>query len=140
MHRIARIVSLSFLFAGAAYGQQVCPCVPVAYEWVSSACDSWDCAVSAFVLSNGDKNVIVFPTKNIDFPWVVLRRVATGSAVVSPDAPYKVDGFDSMKPATDFFGGVDPVLHPMLLSVPDGRVLVVARTTGDKRHRAIGAH
>jgi len=122
----------------AATAQQVCPCVPISYAWIAVPCDSWDCVASIAASANGDRSFVPMPTASSDYTWVVLHRIVVGSAVVSPDAPFKVDGFDSLPVALARFYNIDHDLRPMLLTAPDGKVLVVARTAPEApRRRAV---
>jgi len=122
-----------------ARAQQMCPCVPISYDWIAVPCDSWNCVTSTVVLANSDRSVVPMPTASSDYTWVVLRRIVVGSAIVSPDAPFKVDGFDSLAVASAHFYATDHELQPMLLTAPDGKVLVVARTAPEvPRRRAVG--
>lgn len=137
MRRLALAVAIAIpLFAASSRAQEACPCIPLTYEWIATPCDSWNCAASAVVIANGT-NVVPLPTTSSDYTWVVLRRVVTGSAIVSPDAPFKVDGFDSLSSASARFYAIDHELTPMLVTVPDGKVLVVARSAPEQRRRVI---
>jgi hypothetical protein len=134
--RMTLVLTAVLMFAAVGEAQQLCPCVPLTHEWIASACDSWDCATSAVVLANGDRNMVVpMPTTSSDYAWVILRRVVVGSAIVSPDAPFRVDGFDSLAVASSHYYSVDRELQPILLTAPDGKVLVVARTAPEGRRR-----
>lgn len=74
------------------------------------------------------------------FTWVVLRRIMVGSAIVSPDAPFKVDGFDSLPVASARLYSIDHEMRPMLLTAPEGRVLVVARTAPEAPRHRVATH
>ena len=138
MHKfVIALIALALLTPLQA--QQVCPCVPIAYEWVAVPCDSWNCAASAVLLANG-ANVVPLPTTSNDFTWVVLKRMAVGSATISPDAPFKVDGFDGLTEASARFFTIDHQLQPMLITVPDGKVLVIARTSPEKSRSRVVSH
>jgi len=76
------------------------------------------------------------PTTSADFPWIVLRRIASGSASI-PDGPFKVDGFDSLSDGSAHYYTIDHDLQPMLLTSPDGKVLVVSRTIPEKRTHVV---
>jgi hypothetical protein len=118
--------------------QQACPCVPIAHEWIVSACDTWNCAVAAQVIAEGSPDVIAMPSGSDDFKWIVLRRVATGGAIVSPEGPFKIETFTNVGDGAVRFQAINPELRPLLLTVPDGNVLIVSRNTSQPRRRAAG--
>lgn len=134
---VGLIGGLLFLMPGVAVSQEVCPCIPLTYQWIVTPCETWNCAAAATVMSNGDKYVLAMPTGSDDFKWVVIKRIVSGSAIISPDAPFTVDSFDGMAAATTRYDLVGHELQPMLLTAPDGKVLVIARNPTTKR-RAVG--
>jgi hypothetical protein len=127
---VAAVVASATLLAGRSVAQQACPCVPVTHVWIAEPCDSWSCAASAVSLADG-KDVVPMPTTSSDFGWVVLHRVTSGAAIASPNT-FKVDGFDTLADGVDHFNATDHDLQPMLLTAPDGKVLVVARLEPEK--------
>jgi hypothetical protein len=78
------------------------------------------------VLANGDKNVIVLPTGQTDVPWVVLRRVEEGSVYIPDDEPFTCEVYTSSIPASVRFDEMDKCHGPLMLSVPDGRMVVAS--------------
>ena len=131
------VVALAFvLVAFAASAQDPCPCVPVTHSWIAVACPSWDCVETNVMDAKGLPDAVPIPTSSSDYTWVVLRRIPTGSVAVSPDAPFKVDGFDSLAVATAQYSAMDSSLHPVLLTAPDGQVLVLSRHLPEPRRRA----
>ena len=126
------------LTAGAAGAQQACPCVPITHLWIAVACPSWECVVTNVQAANGHPDAVPIPTNSNDYTWVVLRRITAGDAAVSPNAPYRVDGYDSLAVATAEFSAIDPQLQPVLLTAPDGKVLVLSRQSAVQRGRAAG--
>jgi hypothetical protein len=139
MKKLSVILACSLLlFPIAAGAQSACPCVPITHLWIVEACESWNCAAAAAIMSNGDKYLVALPTNSEDFKWVVVRRVAAGSAVVSPDAPFRVESFDGVYDAMARFDGLVHDFEPMMLTAPDGKFLVVARSTASSvRKRAV---
>jgi hypothetical protein len=132
------LISVSLLLVPAvASPQEVCPCVPLTYQWIVTPCDTWNCAAAATIMANGDRYVLSVPTGSDDFKWVIVRRVVTGSAVVSPNAPFKIDSFESMIEASTRFDSITRELQPMLITSPDRKLLVIARSEPE-RHRAVG--
>jgi hypothetical protein len=137
-HRRWILTALIAILPVYANGQQVCPCVPISHEWIVSACDSWNCAAAAQILANGSSDVLTMPSGSDDFKWVVLRRVASGSAIVSPDAPFKIETFAAMNDAANRFQSINPDLRPLLFTAPDGNVVIVLRSTSLPRQHAVG--
>ena len=137
MHKI--VVAVVFaLMAGSTSAQQACPCVPVTHVWIAVACESWDCAVTNVIAANGRPDAVPIPTSSSDFTWVVLRRIVSGGAAVSPDAPFRVDGFDSLPVAMAQFSAIDSNLQPVLFTAPDGKILVLSRRAPEPRRHASG--
>src|SRR5437870_12704492 len=83
-------IALIVTAAAAVAGDDPCPCIALSYTWMAEPCQTWNCAASAMVLADGDQHVLVVPTTSDKFKWVILRRVVTGSATISPDAPFVV--------------------------------------------------
>ena len=136
MRKLTIALTLTVLsFAATSGAQQACPCVPISHLWVVQACDSWNCAASAVVLANG-KDVVPLPTTSFDFPWVVLQRVTSGSAGSSSGA-FVVDGFDSISDGVARYAAIDRDLQPILMTAPDGKVLVIARTEPEKPRKRV---
>ena len=123
------------LFPIASGAQNLCPCVPVTHLWIADACETWNCAAAATIMSNGDKYLMTLPTNSDDFKWVVVRRVAAGAATVSPDAPFRVEAFDGASVAMARFDGLGHDFEPIMLTAPDGKFLVVARSTAASARR-----
>lgn len=101
--------------------------VPQSYEWMAIACPDWNCAVAELVLAKGSADVLALPMAEGEHPWVILRRVRSGSFHIPDDAPIRVDTFDSFPLATTRFDGL--TRHaPTLLTAPDGKKLVIYTT------------
>src|SRR4051812_8533209 len=105
MKTLGLVLGLTLLVPAVAVPQQVCPCVPLSYQWIVTPCESWNCAAAAMVMGNGDRYVLSMPTASDDFKWVVIKRVVAGSAIVSPDDPFKLESFDGMSAASIRFDG-----------------------------------
>ena len=125
-----------FFTAASTQAQQVCPCVPLSHEWIVTACETWNCAASAVIMANGSADVLTMPSGSDDLKWVVLRRVVVGSAIEPADAPFKLESFTTLAEATARFAAIDGGLSPFLLTAPDGKVVIVMRSTA--RRRAAG--
>jgi hypothetical protein len=132
------LIALIAILPLSASGQQTCPCVPIALEWTVNACPSWNCAAAAAIMADGSPDVLSMPSGSDDFKWVVLRRVAVGSAIESPDAPFKVEAFTTLTEAMNRFQGIGADFRPFLFTAPDGNVLIVSRNTSQPRRRATG--
>lgn len=119
-----------------AEGDNVCPCVPLSHEWVATACETWNCAQSAMILANGDPYVVSIPTANTNWKWIVLRRVVSGSYIAAPDAPFAAEQFDGMSDAVARFSAIDHESLPMMMSMTDGKLVVVSMTAAGRRRAA----
>jgi hypothetical protein len=123
MKRIAAAAALAFLLVPAAAGQTT---KPVRYTWIATSCTTWNCAAAAMILANGDKHVIVLPTGQNESPWLVLRRVEEGSLYIPEDEPFRCEEFDTLVDATLRYTAMNPCHAPIVLSVPDGRAVMLS--------------
>ncbi|HUJ15420.1 MAG TPA: hypothetical protein VL284_16660 [Thermoanaerobaculia bacterium] len=125
------------LMAGSARAQQVCPCVPVSKLWIASSCDTWACASAMVSIGGGDGNAFAVPAGGDDHRWIVVHQVAAGA--FTDDSPFNVETFDRgrITDAATRLGLIAPELHPLILSAPDGRILVVSLQDPLNRQRAI---
>jgi len=114
-----------------------CPCIPISHLWTVRSCDTFDCASSEFTLSAGSGDYVIVPTSSTDVKWVVLQRVAAGTAT-SSDPTFTLDAFDGFTDASLRYMTIASELKPMIMSAPDGRFLVIARQTPEPRRRAAG--
>jgi hypothetical protein len=117
-------------------GDNVCPCVPLSHEWIATACETWNCAQSAMILANGDPYVVALPTGNAAWKWIVLRRVVAGSYTATPDEPFGVEQFDGMAEAVARFSALDHDAVPMMMSMTDGKMVVVSLRASARRRAA----
>lgn len=118
--------------------QNLCPCVPTAHLWTVKTCSDWTCAATEIAVGNGDPQVIAMPVGIDDQRWLIVRRFTTGSAIDSGDDPFKLEQFDGMAGAAVRFAGFNHDQRPMLLTAPDGQVLVIALRQPEPRRRAAG--
>ena len=132
-HRI--VIALLFVAVAAVVDadDNFCPCIPTSFQWIVTPCDTWNCASSAAILANGDPYVMAFPTGSNDHKWVVLRRVATGSAVTSPDSPFLVDSHRTLSEAVAQYSTIDHDALPMIMTAVNGEMLVVRLREPQKR-------
>ena len=132
------LASLTVLIPfGSLFAQEACPCVPISYQWIVEPCETWNCAASAFISSNGDKFLLTMPTNDETFKWVVIRRVVAGSVYIPPNAPFVIDAFDRSAIASAHLDAMNQLLVPMMLSAPDGKFLVVARSAPISKQRVV---
>lgn len=111
---------------------------PIRYTWVVTSCTTWNCAASALILANGEPNVIAVPTNDQDAPWLILRRVEEGSVFIPDDEAFSCDVFSEVASASSHYLAMDACHTPMMLSVPDGRAVVISlRQCGKARRRAV---
>lgn len=103
-----------------------CPCVPISHLWTVKTCADWNCASTELVLSNGDPQVIAVPTGIDDKRWLVVRRFAAGAAIDNSGDPFELKQFDHMNGAVNAYGAIDGAKKPMLMTAPDGQVLVIS--------------
>ncbi len=137
---IRRILLASLLIivpASAIRADDPCPCIPLSYMWTVIPCDTWDCTMSYLVASSGDSHVFALPTTTNAYKWVVLKRVPTGTAVISPDAPFLIERFSKMSEAETRFDGIEKDRAPLLVTAADGNVLIVYLRQAEHR-RAVG--
>jgi hypothetical protein len=127
---------LLFVPAITFAGQQ--PGVPLSNEWLVIPCETWNCAASALVLAAGDQYVMSMPTKSDKFPWIVIRRVPSGSFYVPPDAPFVLESFDSAGDGSARFAAITTDHGPMMLTAPDGKALVISLRAALPRRPAAG--
>jgi hypothetical protein len=99
---------------------------PIRYTWIAATCPDWNCAASAFMMANGDKNVIVMPTGRAQQPFIVLKRVEEGSIYIPDDEPYACQTFDNVDGAATHLKTIDGCHAPMLLNVTDGRTVIAS--------------
>jgi hypothetical protein len=114
------------LLASAAGAQQSCPCVPLSHLWIVKTCADWTCASTELVLANGDPQVIAIPVALDDARWLIVRRFTAGAAIDVTNDPFTLKQFDGMTAAVDQYNAVSSALKPILLSAPDGQVLVIS--------------
>lgn len=123
MTRLALALVFSCITAASAAAQIT---KPVRYTWVATSIDNWNDAAAALILAGGDGNVIAIPTGNASHPWLLLRRVEEGSIYIPDDEPRVCNVFATVTEASSHYLAIDGCHGPLLLSAPDGRLLVVA--------------
>lgn len=111
---------------------------PIKYTWITTSCETWDCAVSAFLLGNGDRNTIILPTGSEKRPWLVLRRVEEGSVFIPDDEPFSCEIFQEMEIAMTRYRELHHCQSPMVMNTHDGRIVVLsmAQCEPSSRRRA----
>lgn len=112
---------------------------PIRYTWVVSSCETWNHAASAMILADGNPNVLVLPTGNPNQPWVILKLVEEGAVYDPEDEPYSCEVSQTVSDASARFALLDSCRSPIILSVPDGRAVVVSlKECGGGKGRAVG--
>ncbi len=119
------IVALAILFPAAVAGAQEFT-QPIRYTWIATSCETWDCAVTAFIQAAGDRNTIVVPTKSEKRPWLVLRRVEAGSIFIPEDEPFSCEVFQQMTDAMTRYNGLAGCQSPLVMNMLDGTAVVMS--------------
>lgn len=138
MIRLISLIPLALLaFPVAAVDEPITK--PIRFTWIASSCETWNCAAAALVLADGSKDVIVLPTGREELPWLILRRVEEGSIVIPDEEPYRCDLYESTLAAATQFKSLDECRSPLMLSVPDGRVVIasISDCTAISKRRAV---
>jgi hypothetical protein len=126
MHRILRTLSLAIVVSAPILAQETPITNPIRYTWIVTSCATWNCAAAALVMADGDKHVMALPTGREDRPWLILKRVESGSVYIPDDEPFGCEVFPTVGEATAHFDGIDSCRAPMILTVPDGRAVVTS--------------
>lgn len=114
-----------------------CPCVPITHLWTVKTCADWTCASTELAVGNGDTQVFAVPVGMDDTRWLIVRRVAGGSFGDSNDDPFRLEQFDGFDSAATRFAGIATVFKPMILTAPDGKVLVMSLRTAEPKKRSV---
>jgi hypothetical protein len=114
-----------------------CPCVPITHAWVVKTCDDWNCASAELAVASGDPQVIAVPVAIGDTRWLILRRFAAGAAIDTSNDPFQLHQFDGMDGAVSHYSTIAHERRPMLLTAPDGQVLVIALKQPEARRRVV---
>ncbi len=115
-----------------------CPCVPITHVWVVKTCNDWNCASTELILAAGDPQVIAMPVALDDYRWLMVRRLAIGGAIDSGDDPYQIQQFERIDDAMTHYTAVTHDRRPMILTAPDGQILVISLKQPEVRRRAAG--
>ena len=125
MRKLVLLTLFTIVSFAANAADNVCPCIPISYTWTVIECESWDCVQSFLVVAKGDPLCFAMPTNDQRYKWVVMKRVVSGTAVISPDAPFLIDSYATFADATFKFVTADPNTLPIIASAIDGSTLVV---------------
>ena len=109
---------------------------PISYTWVATSCTSWHDAASALVAAAGDPYLIVVPTTDEERPWLILRRVESGSVYIPPEEPFLAELFPHLDGAAAQFSTIAASRFPGVLTVPGGGAVVTYRRT-EVRKRSV---
>lgn len=110
---------------------------PPRYVWVAYSCPDWGCALEELALAAGDRHVMVLPTRSAAHPWVVIKRLRSGSIVIDEDSVFVAECFGTMADASLRFDGIDTARAPLLVTASDGGMLVICLREGDGRQRSV---
>jgi hypothetical protein len=137
MRFVSAVLFLGMTLAPAAMADNVCPCVPISHLWTVKTCADWTCASTELAVSNGDTQVFAVPVGMDDTRWLVVRRVASGSFSDSSDDPFRLEQFDGFGSAALRFSGMSTDLRPIIVTAPDGKVIVMSLRTAEPKRRAV---
>ena len=137
--RTALVAVLLLAFIPNPIAANDCPCVPLTHFWTVKTCPDWNCAAAELAVSNGNAEVFAVPYAIDDKRWIVLTRVTGGAYLPDTTDPFVVEEFGGMTAAAYRYGNIAIDHHPMLVTSPDGKVLVMSlRQQDEPRHRASG--
>lgn len=136
MRHLAALLTAVVVVLPLAAQENACPCVPVTHLWSVRTCTDWNCAAAELAVSNGDPQVIAVPVAMDDVRWLVVRRQAGGAVADSGTDPFQLEQFDKMGQALARFNTFEADHKPLLMTAPDGQVLVIALRTPEQRRRA----
>lgn len=137
MRHVSAVFVVLLTLAPVAVADNLCPCVPVTHLWTVKTCPDWTCASTELAIGNGDTQVIAVPVGIDDTRWLVVRRVASGSFVDTAGDPYRLEQFDGFDTAAIRFGGMGADFKPVIMTAPDGKVLVMSLRTPEPKRRAV---
>ena len=101
-------------------------------------CSDWTCASTELLLANGDPQVIALPVAMNDARWLIVRRFTAGSAIDVSTDPFHVEQFDGMTRVVARLNELTPGHRPMILTAPDGQMLIISLKEPEPRRRAVG--
>src|ERR1043166_6225989 len=139
MRFLSAVLLLGITLAPAAIADNVCPCVPITHLWTVKTCADWTCASTELAVGNGDTQVFAVPVGMDDARWLIVRRVAGGSFTDSAaaDDPFRLEQFDGFGSGAFRFSGLSTDFKPMILTAPDGKVLVMSLRLPEPKRRAV---
>jgi len=137
MRLVSAVLFFGLTIAPVAIADNVCPCVPVTHLWTVKTCPDWVCASTELAVSNGDAEIIAVPVGMNDTRWLIVRRVASGSFSDSGNDPFRLEQFDGFDSAAFRFSGLTADFKPMIMTAPDGKVLVMSLRAPEPKRRAV---
>ena len=138
MRRFTGLVVAALLLASLPLAAQTAQSPP-RYTWLATPCAKASCALAAMAEADGDKFVIALPTRSSEFPWVVLKRVETGSIEGPVDETFAVECFGGMIEASSRYSTIDSAHVPIMVTTTDGSMLVVClKDINVTRRRSVG--
>jgi len=82
--------------------------------------------MTALNAANGDPLTFSLPVSMSDHRWVVLQRVVAGAYIDDGSDPYQVERFDHVAVATARMASIENDHRPMIMTAPDGALLVLS--------------
>lgn len=139
MRSMLRFVMFAVVIIGLpAAAQNACPCVPISHLWTVKTCTDWNCAATELAVANGDTATFAMPVGINDPRWLVVHRIASGTGVPPVDDTFEIQAFDDMPTASARFLNMPHAAQPMLMTAPDGSVLVIGLRNAEPKRRAAG--
>ena len=72
-----------------------------------------------------------------DKRWLIVHRVASGSFTATQDDTYQLEQFDAMDSAAPRMLILTPDFKPVIMTAPDGKILLMSLRTPEPRRRAV---
>src|SRR3954469_12173944 len=132
----ATLLALAIFVAFAAPVSAECPCIPLTHLWIVKTCSDWNCAATEMMLGGGDPQVIAMPVAMDDSRWLIVHRFVAGGAIDVSDDPFELRQFDGMDGAVTHFSALDHDRHKLMLTAPDGQILVISLKQAEPKRRA----
>jgi hypothetical protein len=74
-----------------------------------------------------------------DGRWLILHRYTGGAVTADPADPFRLEQFDGMTDGVSRFSAIGRDSSPLLITAPDGQVLVMSlKPPSEPRRRAAG--
>jgi len=124
--RLATALTALLLLTTAVQAQNVCPCIPKGELWTAKTADSFNTAISTVAGANGSPLTFMVPINVEDQRWLVLQRIPSGAYIDDGNDPFKIEAFDAILPAMLNMMSIERDRNPMIVTSPDGTLLVLS--------------